>query len=79
MLLALRAAIAETDGTAVDVDALSRRVGADREVVLAALRHGRDRGWLPDVEVVSLPAGCGTTGCRPVASRPACRRCPLAR
>ena len=77
MLLALRTAIAEAGGASLDLDDLARRLGTDRAVVLAAVRHGQQRGFLPDVEVASLPVGCGTSGCTPMPSRPACRRCPL--
>ncbi len=79
MLLALRAAVAEADGASLDLDGLARRVGADRAVVHAALVHAVARGWLTDIEVASLPAGCGTSGCTPEPTRAACRRCPLAR
>ena len=78
MLLALRNAIVEADGRSLDVAELARRLDTDRGVVLAALRHGRERGWLTDFELGVLPAGCGTTGCSPSSSRSACRRCPLA-
>jgi hypothetical protein len=79
MLLTLRDAIAEADGTSIDLDALARRVGADRDVVRTALVHAIDRGWLTGVEVASLPAGCGSSGCQPEPTRAACRHCPLAR
>ncbi|MFU8840779.1 MAG: hypothetical protein ACNA8R_08640 [Nitriliruptoraceae bacterium] len=79
MLLALRDAIAEAGGASLDLDALARRVGADRDVVRTALVHAIDRGWLTGIEVASLPAGCGSAGCRPEPASAACRHCPLAR
>jgi hypothetical protein len=78
VLLALREAIAAADGASLDLDALARRLDTDREVVRSALAHAIDRGWLVGAALGALPAGCGTSGCRPDASRPACRRCPLA-
>jgi hypothetical protein len=78
MLLAVRDAIVEADGASLDLDALARRVGADRDVVRTALVHAIERGWLPGIEVASLPTGCGSTGCRPEPTRAACQRCPLA-
>jgi hypothetical protein len=79
MLLALREAVAEANGASVDLDRLARRVDADPSVVHAALVHAVERGWLTGIEVASLPAGCGTSGCTPEPTRAACRRCPLAR
>ena len=78
MLIALRNAIAEADGKSLDVDGLAHRLDTDRDVVLAALRHGLERRWLTDLEIGELPAGCGTAGCAALLPRPACRRCPLA-
>jgi hypothetical protein len=77
MLLALRDAIAAADGASLDLDALARRFDTDRDVVRSALIHAIDRGWLAGTTLAGPPAGCGSGGCRPVASRPACRRCPL--
>jgi hypothetical protein len=76
--MALRDAIAEAGGANLDLDGLAHRLDTEREVVLAALRHGLERGWLTGVELAGLSAGCGATGCTPTPSRPACRRCPLA-
>jgi hypothetical protein len=78
MLLALREAIEGCEGRSVDLDRLAHRLHADRDAVHAALVHAIDRGWITGVEVAALPAGCGTAGCTPKPSLPACRRCPLA-
>lgn len=78
MLLAVRDALARADGVGIDLDALARQLDVDRAALRAAVQHGIAQGWLPDVELVALPAGCGSTGCAPVSSSPACRRCPLA-
>ena len=78
MLLALRTAIDQANGTSLDLDDLARQLGADRAAVRSALVHGIERGWFPDVEVAALPAACGTAGCTPQPNRTACRRCPLA-
>ncbi len=78
MLIALRNAIAEADGKSLDVDGLARQLDTDRDVVLAALRHGLERGWLTGMELGALPAGCGTSRCACALSSSRCRRCPLA-
>ncbi|MFP4311785.1 MAG: FeoC-like transcriptional regulator [Nitriliruptoraceae bacterium] len=78
MLLAIREAIDEAEGRSVDLDGLARRLHVDRDAVHAALVHAIDRGWITGVEVAALPEGCGSTGCAPVPSLPACKRCPLA-
>lgn len=78
MLLALREALQSAEGADVDLDALARRLDADRDAVRAAVEHGIAQGWLEGVELASLPAGCGSVSCAPVASSPACKRCPLA-
>lgn len=79
MLLALRDAIAEAEGASLDLDALARELDTDPAAVRAALVHAIECGWLPGVELASLPAGCGSTGCLPDPARTACQRCPLAR
>lgn len=78
MLLAVREALAQAGGAGLDLDRLARRLEVDRSALRAAVQHGIAQGWLPDVELTTLPAGCGTTGCEPAAASPACRRCPLA-
>ena len=78
MLLALREVLRSAEGAGVDLDALALRLDADRDAVRAAIEHGIARGWLEGVELASLPAGCGSVSCAPVASSPACKRCPLA-
>jgi hypothetical protein len=78
VLLALREAITAADGASLDLDALARQLDTDREVVRTTLAHAIDRGWLPGIVLGALPTGCGTSGCRPDVTRPACRRCPLA-
>lgn len=79
MLLALREAVEAAGNARLDVDALARRLDADRGAVRAAIDHGVARGWFPDLELTALPAGCGTAGCAEVSASPSCRRCPLAR
>lgn len=78
MLLALRNAIVEADGRSLDVAELARRLDTDRGVVLAALRHGLERGWLTGLELSALPSGCETSRCVSALARSSCRRCPFA-
>lgn len=78
MLLALREALQSAEGAGVDLDALARRLDADRDAVRAAIEHGIAQGWLEGVELAPLSAGCGSVSCAPVASSHACKRCPLA-
>ncbi len=79
MLLALQQEIERAGGTSLDLTALARRLGIDREVARAMLREAGTRGWLPAVDIVPLPSGCGTSRCSPDMAVGACRRCPLAR
>lgn len=79
MLLALRNALLDAGGANLDLGSLAREIDADPEVVRATLVHAIERGWITGAEVVGLPAGCGSSGCRPDPVQVACRRCPLAR
>ena len=79
MLLALREAVEAAGSTRLDLDALAQQFDTDRGSVRAAIDHGIARGWVPDLELTVLPAGCGTAGCAEVPASPRCRRCPLLR
>ena len=78
MLLALREAVLAAEGAPLRLSALADELGTDPEVVRSMLAHAVGQGWLPDVQVRDVAAGCGVTVCQPLPTRAACRRCPMA-
>ena len=78
MLLALREAVLAAEGGPLRLSELADDLDADPAVVRSMLAHAVGQGWLPDVPVRDIAAGCGATVCQPLPTRAVCRRCPMA-
>ena len=78
MLLALREAILTAGGAPLRLSELADDLDAEPDVVRSMLAHAVGQGWLPDVQLRDVAAGCGATVCQPLPTRTVCRRCPMA-
>ena len=78
MLLALHEAVLTAGGAPLLLSELADDLDADPDVVRSMLAHAVAQGWLPDVQLRDVAAGCGETVCQPLPTRAVCRRCPMA-